>query len=426
MNVMKHPRLLAAAAAVGLIALLGWAFAPRPVAVEVARVDIGPFETTIDEDARTRLRDRYVVCAPVAGRLLRLTLREGDAVTQGAVVARLLPLASPLQDERSLLEMQARLGAAQAGLERALAQVGLAQIARDTAAQALQRSEPLASQGYLAASRLDDDRLALQSAHKALDAATQSAQAARSEVDAARAAMQTTHTGGAGQSGRGVVLRSPVAGRVLKIHQSSEAMLAGGAPIVDIGDVTELEVVAELLSSDALQAQTGSSVRIDRWGGPTVLQGRVRRVDSAAFTKVSALGVEEQRVNVSIDITSPREKWAALGDGYRVGVRVVTLSQAKVLRVPVSAVFPSPLSAAASQVVASTGADTQLGATERQDAAVFVLAQGRVQLRQIRLVARNASHAWVEQGLREGEQVVVYPAATVAEGVRVVARDVTR
>jgi HlyD family secretion protein len=424
MNLMKHPRLLAATAAIGLIALLGWAFAPRPVAVEVARADLGPFETTIDEDARTRLRDRFVVCAPLTGRLLRPTLREGDPVAKGAVVARLLPMASPLQDDRTLLELQARLGAAQAGLERATAQVGLAQIGRDNAELALQRSEPLARQGYLAASRLDDDRLALQSAAKALDGAVQAENAARSEMDAARAALQATHTGSAGA---GVVVRSPVAGRVLKIHQTSEALLVGGAPIVDIGDTAELEVVAELLSSDALLAHPDSLVRIDRWGGPTVLQGRVRRVESAAFTKVSALGVEEQRVNVLIDIVSPREHWAQLGDGYRVGVRVVTRSQPKVLRVPVSAVFPPPLArTGAGDPVASAGVDASSGSAGPQDAAVFVLAQGRAHLRRIRLVARNSSHAWVEQGVSDGEQLVVYPSAAVADGVSVVARDVTR
>jgi HlyD family secretion protein len=194
-----------------------------------------------------------------------------------------------------------------------------------------------------------------------------------------------------------------VAGRVLKVHQASETNVTPGAPLVEIGDIAQLEVVAELLTSDALATRPGAAVRIERWGGPTVLQGRVRQVEPAAFTKVSALGVEEQRVNVLIDITSPAAEWAALGDGYRVGVRIVTRSEARVLRVPVSAVFPRP---------------------GGEGAAVFVIDGAHARLRPVTVGARNGSQAWVQDGLAAGAKVIVYPPAAVADGVRVHVRSV--
>jgi HlyD family secretion protein len=190
-----------------------------------------------------------------------------------------------------------------------------------------------------------------------------------------------------------------VSGRVLKVHVTSEATVALGAPLIEIGDVSRLEVVAELLTSDALQALPGSAVRIERWGGPVALQGRVRHVEPAAFTKVSALGVEEQRVNVVIDITSPHEQWSALGDGFRVGVRVVTRSEAQVLKLPVGAVFP--------QAAPASGP------------AVFVADGGRARLQPVSVAARNGSEAWITQGVEDGTPVLVYPPAVVTDGARI-------
>ncbi|HSQ72268.1 MAG TPA: HlyD family efflux transporter periplasmic adaptor subunit, partial [Rubrivivax sp.] len=342
----RRTMMIGGAVAVALLALLAWAFAPRPVEVEVAQATAGPFETTIDEDARTRLADRFVVSAPLAGRLQRVTLREGDAVAAGDVVATLLPAFSPMLDERSLAEQQARVATAQAGVQLAATRIGAARVAVEQARSEQRRTEQLAQQGFVSASKIDTDRLAVQAAGKELELATDGERIARHELTQARAALNAVRDGA---SGRGAfALRSPVAGRVLKLHHQSEAAVATGTPVLEVGDTSRMEIVAELLSTDALQAVPGSAVRIERWGGPTVLQGRVRRVEPAAFTKVSALGVEEQRVNVLIDITSPAAEWAALGDGYRVGVRIVTRSEAAVLRVPVSAVFPLPATDGAS------------------------------------------------------------------------------
>jgi HlyD family secretion protein len=192
--------------------------------------------------------------------------------------------------------------------------------------------------------------------------------------------------------------------------------VALGAPLIELGDTTQMEIVAELLTTDALLARPGSAVRIERWGGPAVLQGRVRRIEPAAFTKVSALGVEEQRVKVLIDLTSPPAEWAALGDGYRVGVRIVMRSEAAVLRVPVSAVFPLPVSD-----TARNAADDESKGTAY---AVFVHEGGHAHLRPVTVAGRNGSLAWITKGMAPGAQVIVYPPANVADGVRVKLRGV--
>lgn len=386
-----------ASAALALTALLAWAFAPRPLPVETASALRGPFETTIEEDARTRVVDRYVVHAPLAGRLQRLVLREGDTVEAGAVVATLLPAISPLLDERSVRELQARVGAAEAGLARAAARVGAAKVALEQARNNQRRSEQLAQQGFVAPTKTEADRLAVAAAQQELLAATDGEHVSRHELEQARAALGSARGGTAA----GFALRSPVQGRVLKLHQTSETVLALGTPVMEIGDTAKLEVVAELLTADALAARAGSPVRIDRWGGPGVLQGRVKRVEPAAFTKVSALGVEEQRVNVIVELTSPPAAWAALGDGFRVTVAVVTRSEPQVLKVPVSAVFPQP------------------GGSGH---AVYAVEGGRARLRPVAVAARNGQEAWLKEGLAEGAVVVVYPPAGVADGVRVAPR----
>jgi len=402
---MKRSTMITSAAAgAAALALLAWAFAPRPLAVEVARASTGRYEQAITEDGRTRLHERYTVTAPLAGRLARITLREGDVVAAGATLAVLTPVLSPLLDERTRAELTGRRGAAEAGVQRAAASAGQQRVALAQARTELQRSEQLSGQGFIAPTKLDADRLAVQAAQQGLDAAEQARHVAEHELQVARAALAAQQAGGAS----GFVLRAPVAGRVLKVAQASEATVALGTPLLDIGDTTQLEVVAELLTTDALQATPGAPVLIDRWGGPGTLDGRVRAVEPAAFTKVSALGVEEQRVKVLIDLTSPPAAWQrpgqALGDGFRVGVRILTQVKDGALLVPVSAVFPQP------------GQATGM--------AVFVVADGRARLKPVTLGGRNGSQAWVQAGLADGETVIIYPPAGVADGVRVQPRSV--
>jgi HlyD family secretion protein len=389
----------AAAAGLLLTALLAWALAPRPVEVETALATLGPFETTLDEDGRTRLRERFVVSAPLAGRLARITLHEGDAVAAGQPVAELAPVLAPMLDARTLAELRARADVAQAGAAQAATRTGGARIALEQARNELRRTEQLAQQGFVAPTKLEGDRLALQAAQKELETAQAGERVAAQELQQARAAIGTVQ----GTVARGFAVRAPVAGQVLRVLQASEGVVALGTPLLEIGDLAQLELIAELLTTDALQARPGTPVRIERWGGPGALAGRVRRVEPAAFTKVSALGVEEQRVKVLIELTSPREQWRALGDGYRVAVKIVTRSEAQALTVPLSAVFPQ---------------------AEGRGHAVFVLDAGRARLQPVQVLARNGAQALIGPGLAAGTPVVVYPPAAVADGVRVKARRV--
>jgi HlyD family secretion protein len=402
----RNTLLVSAGIAAAAIGLLAWAFAPRPVLVELAPAERGRFESTIDEDARTRLRERFMISAPLAGRLARISLREGDAVAAGAVVARLSPVLSPLLDERTVLGQQARVQSAEAAVLRAGVRIERARVGLRQAENELSRSEQLAGKGFVAPTKLEVDRLAVAAARKEIEAAEQDRHVAGHDLEQARAALGAVRQ--AGSSGALFEVRSPIEGRVLRVAQANEAVVALGAPLLEIGDTRRLEVVTELLTTDALRVRPGARARIERWGGPGTLEGIVQLIEPAAFTKVSALGIEEQRVNVLLDITSPATQWAALGDAYRVSVRIVTLSVDDAVRVPVSAVFPAP----------SAGPDAG-GAAPM---AVFVVREGRARLLPIELGARNGVHAWVRAGLAPGDSVIVYPPPAVADGVRVKAR----
>jgi HlyD family secretion protein len=408
-------------AALALVAAGVWAFAPRPLPVELAPVSLGPFETTINEDGKTRLADRFVVSAPLTGHLVRSSLREGDAVAANATVARLTPALPAMLDERAQRELRARVEGAQARVQQASARIERAQVMLAQAQSDAKRSEALARQGFIAPTKLESDVLGSLAAQKEVNAAVEDRHVAQHEVEQARAALGATQTsaalGGGGGGSTGAAARSaagtfavhaPAAGQVLRVLQTSEAMVAMGTPLMEIGDVHKLEVVVDLLTTDAPSAQPGSLVYIERWGGPAPLQGRVVRVEPAAFTKVSALGVEEQRVRVVVALTSPAEQWRALGDGYRVSVRVVTLSQEQAQQVPVSAVFPLPS--------ATESAAPQF--------AVFTFQAGRAHVVPVDLGGRNGSMAWIKSGLPPTAQVVVYPPSTLRDGARVAQRKV--
>ncbi len=400
----KQTILVSVAAGLALVAALVWAFRPRPVEVEIATAAVGRFEATIDEDAKTRVVDRYVVTAPLAGRVARIALQEGDWLEAGAVVATLTPVLSPLLDERSLREAGARVDGAQAQLARAGVRIERTRVAVEQARLELRRSEQLAKDGFIAPTKLDSDRLAAQAAAKEQETAVQERHMATHELEQARAALSALRQPGSAGS-RSFAVRSPVGGQLLRVVQKSEGTVALGTPLIELGNTDRLEIVAELLTTDALRAAPGTRVRIERWGGKGELEGRVRRVEPAAFTKLSALGVEEQRVKVIIDLSSPRAQWQALGDGFRVGVRIVALAADQALQVPASAVFPMP-------------------ASDDHQMAAFVVDNGRAKLTPVTLQARNATMAWVSKGLSSGSQVVIYPPPAVADGVRLRERKV--
>lgn len=380
-------------AGAAVLALLGWAFSPRPVAVEAAAVQSGRFEQGIEEDGRTRVKDRYTVSVPVASRLTRIVLREGDRVRAGDTVAVLLPVMSAMIDERSAREAAAHHRAAQAAVQRAAARLERARIAVEETQLELHRSEKLAREGFLSASRLDGARLALSAAQREHEAARAEREISVQEQAQAAAALRPA---GAPEAGRPLVVRAPVDGVVLKVAQPSEATLPAGTALLDIGDPARMEVVAELLTTDAVQAQPGRRAVVERWGGPPV-EGRVRRVEPAAFTKVSALGIEEQRVKVLVDLDPPPPEWLAMGDGFRVTVRIVTQSVDQVVLAPVGALFPF--------------ADGGM--------AVYRLDGGRARLQPVDVAARNGSEAWVRSGLQPGQSVILYPPPSVSDGQRV-------
>ena len=382
-----------------VLALLGWAFMPTPAEVEIAAVTQGRFERSVQEDGKTRLRDRYVVSAPLAGRVARIHLKQGDTVVRDAAVATFWPVAPALLDERTRAEQSARIGAMQASVARAQANVGRAGAALDQARAELKRSEALAQQGFVSSNQNETGRLAVRLREKELESARQEEAAARHELEQSRIVLKQFSQSPRDGPQRAYEVKAPISGKVLKVLQQSEGILLAGTPIMELGDPTQLEVVVDILTEDAAQIKPGTAVQLSNWGGPDVLEGQVRLIEPAAFTKVSALGVEEQRVNTIIDITSPPEKWRTLGDGFKVDVRVLVQVVENAIKVPVSALFP---------VGARSG--------------LFVLANGRARLQEIEVAARNGVDAWVKTGLAKDTQVIVYPDTKLKDGDRVKTR----
>ena len=390
--------LLALALLTGLVA---WALRPQPVSVEVAEIGRGLFEQTVDDDGRTRVRDRYTVTAPLSGRVLRIPHRAGDVVERDAVVAVLLPSVPVLQDDRTVQQLQERAGAAQAAVMRAAALEERAKASREQAQADAARSARLAAEGFLSPSSREQSESTARMRDKELEAARFERIAAERELAQARAAL-ARFRGDAKRGGAPVQtfdVRAPISGRVLRVLQESEGPVALGAELLELGDIGKLEVVVDVLSTEAVGIPAGADVYIDVGPGRAVVRGRVRRIEPSAFTKVSALGVEEQRVNVVIDLPAGGEKIDALGDGYRVDARIVVHRAQDAVLVPTGALF-----------------------RDGQAYAVFVVEDGIAKKRVLEVPRRNDRTALVLGGLQPGEQVIVFPGDTVRDGVRVAVR----
>lgn len=384
-----------------LLALLVWAFMPTPTEVEVATVTQGRFERAVQEDGKTRVRDRYVVSTPLAGRVARIQLKQGDTVERAATIATLWPVTPALLDERSRAEQVARVGALQAAVARTQANVARAAAALEQARTELKRSEALAEQGFVSPTQNETGRLTVRLREKELESAHQDETVAHYEQEQARVALRQFAQPAQNGLQRTFEVKAPVSAKVLKVLQQSEGIVLAGTPLMELGDPTQLEVAVDILTEDAAQIQPGTIVHLSNWGGPAVLTGQVRLIEPAAFTKVSALGVEEQRVNAIIDITSPPDKWPTLGDGFKVDVRVLVQVEENAVKVPVSALFP-------------------VGARS----ALFILKGGRASLQKLDLVARNGMEAWIKSGLAPGTQVIVYPDNKLRNDDRVTPREV--
>lgn len=377
-------------------AAIGWAFYPKPTLVDLARIELGYFERRIEESGKTRLRDRYIVSAPLAGRLARSSLREGDTVVAGQVVATIWPAPPPLLDERRRQEQIEQVAAAEASVARATASRNKAELVLTQAIADLQRSESLAAKGFISSTQIENSRLSAQQRQREADVAQQEQRTAQHQLAQLRVALQRSRISDLPE--QALPIRAPATGKVVKLRQQSEAVVTAGMALIEIGDPSALELVVELLSEDAAQLKPGMPATVSNWGGPTDLQAQVRLIEPAAFTKISALGVEEQRVNVILDLRSPPEQWTALGDNFKLDVSITVQSAAQVMLVPVGAVFP-------------------LGSRS----ALFVLDAGHARLREVELIARNGSVAWIKTALPRGTTVINYPPSSLVDGARVTA-----
>lgn len=369
-------------------------FRPAPVSVDLGIVDRGPVVVTVRNRAVARVHDRYDVAAPVAGRLQRIDVEVGDAVkARETVVARLLPADPGFLDSRTREMMRARLAETGARVAAARAGVARAEAAARVAAQEMARASELVTKGWQSQAALDRARATHEEAKAALAVSRAEARAAEQAEAEARAAL----AGPLGQGRNGpLALTSPVSGTVLTLYRQSEAVVPAGEPLVAVGDpASDLEIVADLLSTDAVRVKAGAPVRIVGWGGATPLAGRVRRVEPYGYLKISALGVEEQRVDVRIALVDPPGARPALGHGYRVDVEIETERVDKTLRLPVSALI-----------------------REGGGWAVYVDEGGRARLRPIALGLMNEDVAEVRQGLEEGERLILFPAESIREGSR--------
>ncbi len=383
--------LLAAAAG------LAWSLMPRPIPVETATVTRGRFIATVDEDGKTRIRERYAVSAPLAGRLTRTRLKVGDQVTVGDVIATIVPPPAPLLDPRGRREAEERVGAAEAALERAKAIVEGTQARADQAKNDLARTQMLVERSAATAQSLERAELAMRTADRDMIAAEFQNHAAGHELDQARALLAQYGNGGEPPERWDVV--APVSGQVLKVVQESETIVQPGTVIMEVGDPRDLEILVDVLSSDAVEIHPGAEAVIEHWGGQGTLSGRVRRVEPAAFTKVSTLGVEEQRVNVLLDVLSLPEQWTGLGDAFQVDTRITVFQQDDATIVATGALF------------------------RRGEAwSVYVVKDGRAELRNVELRRRSGRFAAVTSGLAPGERVIVYPGDRIEPGIHVDAK----
>jgi len=400
MNPLRHLKNRKVLAVLGFVALLlAVAMWPSSVPVDVATVERGPMKVTVDEEGETRVHDRFVVSAPVAGEVLRITLEPGDPVRRGeTILASFQPAAPNPLDARSRAEAEAGVAAARAALGGAEAEQKRAEAALRLARSELQRNRELAEQRIVSQQDLDAKETEFHAAEEAMRAAEFGVASASHQLEMARARLLQA-TGGRG-SGRSMEILSPIDGVVFKRFRESEAVVPAGEPLLELGDPRNLEIVSDLLSSDAVKVKSGQSVLIEQWGGDHTLNGKVRLVEPSGFMKISALGVEEQRVNVIVDFEDPVEAWEALGDSYRVEVRIVIWQDDDVLRVPTSSLFRAG------------------------DAwAVFAVNSSRAHRRVVEIGRRNGLQAQVLSGLEEKDTVIVHPSDTLEDGSRVTRRE---
>lgn len=389
----KHPGIVIAVLLV--VGLLVWGFWPRPVLVEAVAVKRAPLTVTIEEEGRTRVLDRYVISAPIDGVACRVQLDVGDSVEEGQVLLAISPLESQVLDPRSRAQAQAQVASAEAALQAATEQARAAAAAEQLAATELKRLRPLMEKAMVSRDVFDRALTEARTSAAGKSSADFSVEVARYELEAARTVLEYSFDPDREPAER-VPVRSPITGKILKVAHECEGPVRTGDPLLEVGDPSVLEVEVDVLSADAVKIRPGMKVLFDRWGGEELLEGRVRTVEPVGFTKVSALGVEEQRVLVISDFTSPPEQWTSLGDGYRVEAQFVIWHDEDVLQVPASSLF-----------------------RYNSGWALFVVEEGRAQRREVEVGQRTGLTAQVLSGLEAGEQVVNHPSDDVEDGVAI-------
>jgi HlyD family secretion protein len=396
MNAQQRRRIAVIAIGLAVLSAVGYGFLPRPAAVETAKARRGPLRVTVEEEGRTRVKNRFVVSAPVAGYLRRITLDVGDAVRKGDRVAALEPLGSTVIYPRSRAEAEAAVDAARAALNAAKEKVLAAAADAEYAHDRLARMRQLAGSGFIAKDDLDQAEAESKKAEANRLSAEAAVVTAQAQLEQAISVLRYSKAGGHSDTREDVIVRAPVNGTVLKLHRESEGVVNAGEPLVDISDPASLEVKAEVLSADAVKLREGTPVVFERWGGDLPLEGRVRTVEPAGFTKISSLGVEEQRVNVIVDLTSPAEMWRRLGDGYRLDATFIVWEGRDVLQVPASALF------------------------RRGDGwALFTIANRRAKLVDVEVGRRNGLAAQIVNGIAEDAVVITNPDDGISDGARV-------
>lgn len=388
------PLLLLAASAIGLFA---YALSPVPVSVEVGRVTQGPLVVTVDEDGKTRVKERYLVSAPLSGLLGRIEFHPGDLVAANqTVLATIEPTNPELLDARLLAEAESRVKAAEAAKSQALARLEAAREDQGLAEHELARAKGLIRSQAISAAEFDTAEHRERMAAAFNRAAEFANRVATFELELAQAAFVRTRPDTQDQPLQRLEIRSPVDGQVLRVIQESAVVVTSGQPLLEIGNTSELEIVIDVLSTDATKIQPGARVYLEQWGGAGSLSGRVRLVEPAGFTKISALGVEEQRVNVIADFDEPKEKWQGLGDGYRVDARIVIWETEQAIKIATGALF-----------------------RHGQEWAVFIIQNDYARLRPVTVGHMNVQEAEILEGLAAGDEVIDFPSDKVRDGVRV-------
>ncbi|MDG6773172.1 HlyD family efflux transporter periplasmic adaptor subunit [Thiomicrorhabdus sp. ZW0627] len=388
----NHPGILVVSALI--IALLIWGFWPQPVLIESTTVKRGPLTVTVEKEGRTRVIDRYVISAPVNGMTCRMHLKVGDLVAKGETLLGITPLESQVLDSRSRAQAEAQVSAAKSALQAAKEQALAANADAKLASDKVKRYKPLIEKGLVSQETYDQARTESLTATAAKRSADFNVEVANYELQAALTVLEYSAAKPSDEPVERVPVKSPIDGRILKVARKCEGPVTTGESLLEVGDPTALEVEVDVLSADAVKIKPGMKVLFDRWGGEETLEGIVRNIEPVGFTKVSALGVEEQRVLVISDFTSPQEEWHRLGDGYRVEAKFLLWHEDNVLQVPISALF-----------------------RYKDGWAVFAVEDDHAKLKTVTLGERNGLTAQILTGLKEGEKIINHPSDTVEDGV---------